>query len=240
MIRLADSTVSEIEMPDESSPNDALSPTGGSPRRVFYREQKGIWLPPTYEELTLGTPNGVFTKAIYVITRGKQTHILPSPLPTPLSSCPPLYSVTWNSPPIDVSHRVCSPLDDPSFLQLVGFGEYGIEVLEIPLSVFSASTGSLGKGKGKATARLEEPVRAEADVGGDVAFLCRGGHWDEPQSYLLSRSNSVMSYSSVSTARSGRTGAEAEAGYYAAVRKGLEDWRVFWIGGDEKDDTDNC
>ncbi|EJD01378.1 uncharacterized protein FOMMEDRAFT_111155 [Fomitiporia mediterranea MF3/22] len=227
LIRLADAAVGEVELNDDS-PKDLFSPIGTSPRRSFIREHKGIWLPPTLEELPLASSEGVSVKPVYILTRGKQTHVIPSPIPTPLSNCPPLYAVTWQQAPSQVCHRICSPLDDPAFLQIIGFGEYGIEVHEIPLSVFS-------KGKSKGKGRAEEPVHAQIDIGGDVAFLFRGGQWHEPRRFLA-RADSFMSTSTASTVRPGGLRKSAEDGFYASCRKGLEDWRVFWLGGEERDD----
>ncbi|OCB87544.1 hypothetical protein A7U60_g5449 [Sanghuangporus baumii] len=227
LIRLADASVGEVELNDDSPRDSLLSPVGHSPRRSFIRESKGLWLPPTYEELPLTYANDLCVRPVYVLTRGKQTHIIPAPMPTPLSTCQPLYVLTWQHTPTQLRHRVCSPLDDPAFLQVIGFGEYGVEVQEIPLSAFTK-----GKGKGRA----QDPVRAAMDLGGDVSFLFRGGQWHEPRRFL-SRSASFMSCSSgTSTVHTGGLRKSAEDGFYASCRKGLEDWRVFWLGGEEKDD----
>lgn len=226
LIRLADSAVLEVE-PYENSPRDIQSPSGLSPRRSFIRESKGYWLPPSVEELPIGYPGRVTSKPVYILTRGKQTQIVPYPIPSSLSSTPPLHTLTWNYTPSHICHRICSPLDEPYFLQVIALGEYGIEVQEVPMSVFT-------HGKGKS--RCDEPIRAEIDIGGDIAYLCRGGQWHEPQRYLT-RSDSFMSYSSASTVRPGRQ--SSEDGFYATVRKGAEDWRVIWLGGTEKEDTDS-
>ena len=226
LIRLADSAVIEVEL-YENSPRDIQSPSSISPRMSFIRESKGYWLPPSLEELPLGYPGQITSKPVYLLTRGKQTQIIPYPIPSPLSSAPPLHVLTWNYTPSHICHRICSPLDEPYFLQVIALGEYGVEVQEVPMSVFTH-----GKGKG----RYDEPVRAEIDIGGDMAYLCRGGQWHEPQRYL-SRSDSFMSTSSAaSTVRPGRQSSEDV--FYATVRKGVEDWRVIWLGGSEKEDTD--
>ncbi|KAH8118401.1 hypothetical protein DFH11DRAFT_1567213 [Phellopilus nigrolimitatus] len=226
LIRLADSCVGEVELYDDS-PRDLYSPVGNSPRRSFVREHKGYWLPPTFEQLPVVSLNQVKNKPVYFLTRGKQTHVIPHPIPTPLFSCPPLSVLTWHNPPNQVCHRVCSPPDEPDFLQVIGFGDFGVEVQELPLSVFS-------KGKGKA--RGEEPVRAQMDVGGDIGFLCRGGQWDKSHRYL-SRADSFMSYSTASTVQPDKKA--AESGFYAWCRKDLEDWRIFWVGGMQKDNVEH-
>lgn len=110
---------------------------------------------------------------------------------------------------------------------MIGLGEYGIEVQEIPLSAFS-------KGKGKA--RGEEDVRAHLDIGGDTGYLCRGGMWHKPPQHFLYRSDSVSSYSSAGTVQMDRK--KSEEGFYTWCRKDLEDWRLFWLGGAERDKDD--
>ncbi|KAI5123406.1 hypothetical protein M0805_006112 [Coniferiporia weirii] len=221
LIRLSDSAVGEVELCDDS-PKDLYSPLGNSPRKSFIREQKGYWLPPTYEELPVGSAGQINILPVYLLTRGKQTHVVSCPLLTPLSTCPPLVVLTWKYTPSQVRHRICAPRGEPDFLQVIGFGDDGVEVQEVPLSMFA-------KGKGKA--RGTEPIRAHMDVGGDVGFLCRGGQWHKP-SRFLSRVDSFMSYSTASTAHPDRR--DDENGFYAWLRRDLEDWRLFWVGGLEK------
>lgn len=225
LIRLADSAVGEVELFEES-PKDISSPLATSPRRSFVRETKGHWLPPSYEELPSPSSNSSSqgTHSVYLLTRGKQTHVVPYPIPTPLSSTPPLCVLTWQYPPTQICNRICFPRNEPSFLQVIGLGEYGIEVQEVPLSTFS-------KGKGKS--RGEEIVRAHTDIGGDTGYFCRGGMWHKPPQHLLLRSDSVMSYSSSTTALVDKK--KAEEGFYAWCRRDLEDWRIFWLGGVERD-----
>jgi len=113
-------------------------------------------------------------------------------------------------------------------LQLTAFNEDGLEILETPLS-------SLVFGSGKERARAaEEPVVAEVVIG-DAGFLCDGGHWHRPYDAPLdlTRSQSVrsaMSFDSMATADI-ISRLESDQGAYGWQRKGLEDWRVFWIGG---------
>lgn len=221
LIRLSDSFVGEVELSEDV----ITSPLGGSPRRSFVREQKALWLPPSYEEVLDNSPGQPNTIPIYLLTRGKQTHIVKAPLSIPLSSSPPLTALNWHHQPSHISHRVCSPFREPPYLQVIAFGQYGIEVQEVPLSIICG-----GKGK----SRRAEPVCAQIDIGGDVGFLCRGGQWNKPLSYLL-RADSFMSYGTNGTVRRNAH----EKGFYGWLRRDLEDWRVFWVGDSSYDDIDS-
>jgi hypothetical protein len=113
-----------------------------------------------------------------------------------------------------------------SYLQLVSLGENGLEIQEIPLSSF-------GKGKGKA--RNEEPTRAEGDIAGAASFLCRGGHWGnlELRSELQRSFSVASSFQSFDTVETDEMQAimKREEGIYLSCRRGLEDYRVIWVGG---------
>ena len=260
LIRLADSAVGEVELFDETAGNHALlSPLGASisvgslgkkPRaswdgRSFHKESKSSWIAPI-RIVVPGQSNAEWTspsQSMYLITRGKHSHILPYPLPANLPSIPPFRTFTWNSVPSHIATRICRPTtqtrqarvqdggDDgssQSFLQVIAFGEEGVEVQEVPLS---GITVNVGKGKSKA----EEPTRATVDIGGDTGFLCLGGHWDDdPAQPHFNRSDSTASNDSVlediANSRPPSWLRERE-GIYGWVRKGAEDWRVFWVGG---------
>lgn len=244
-IRLADSAVGEIELYEPGgaqthrhgeSLNAALS-TSSILRSRMSLEGHHIskWANPVRCELPLPGEPGM-TRSVHLLTRGKQTHIVPCPLPVGPSSYPPLLVIAWQDAPTSISARICEPLGENGyaspFLQLVAFGgATGIEVQEVSLSF-------LGKGKGKA--RLEEPVRADEDLGGDSGFLCTGGHWDQSNHMFhrqgLNRSFSVTSTMSNQTFNSMESEdlldkMKREEGIYAWCRKGVQDWRVFWIGG---------
>jgi len=113
-------------------------------------------------------------------------------------------------------------------LQIIAFGEDGVEVQEIPLHSLSER-----KGKGRAV----PPVHAVADfLGGEAAPLCNGGHWHLQQGVDLARFNSVTSYATATSFDTYETDDiaarfRAEQGIYGWVRKGISDWRVFWLGG---------
>lgn len=272
-IRIADSAVGEMELPDDSfisalnqnqggngnnflSPKDTLSVTMAAgthrvrARLSFEHASPPKWIPPVHCELpVLRTGNNdssvsnsiplETTRKVIFLTRGRKTHILPSPLPTNYATYPSLAIVTWKSPPRNVVPRVCEPdnteetQDLPPFLQLVGFGEDGLEVQEMSLNFISR-----GKGKGKAT--FEEVIRAEDDVIGECGFLASGGHWDQVSRLMdptrMTRSNSTSSDMSGSSYDSVGTSVivsrlKREEGMYGWWRKGARDYRVFWVGG---------
>ena len=112
-------------------------------------------------------------------------------------------------------------------LQLTAFGEDGLEIQEVPLSSL------FGNGKERLS-RCEEPVVSEVDIG-ETGFLCGGGHWHRPYDAPLDLSRSFsmrsgISFDSLATEEVVLR-LEADQGTYGWQRKGLEDWRVFWIGG---------
>jgi hypothetical protein len=237
VIRFADSAVSEIEMYGGDS---LLSPSLPRRSRVsiegFLREPKSCWIPPSTVELPVApSSQRLFSSQnVYVLTKGKQTHILPSPLPAEISAVPPLRMVTWGFIPSIVAPRVCvSPVaGNQPILQLIAFGE-DIEVQEMSLSF-------LTKGKGKS--RDDELLCSQADIGGTTGFLCEGGHWDHfSYSDTISRSisiNSAVSFDSLDTEELVAK-IQMEQGIYGWCQKGCEDWRVFWIGGGGGTETDH-
>jgi len=178
---------------------------------------------------------------IYLVTKTTETQLLPCPLPIGSVPCPPLFKVKWKNAPSHVHPRVSLVTDDqdPPYLQLVGMGEHGVEVQEIPISVIFANVS--GKGKGKAI----DSIRANEDAGGDTGFLCVGGHWDTPEYTLfqgLSRSASTaseMTYDSVTSSEI-VTKMKMQEGMYGWCRKGLEDWRIFWLGGPLSEDFETA
>jgi hypothetical protein len=227
------------------------------------RDNRGSWTLPTKLDLPISTaatpdtadpwdrPSTPSTlvgdgppQSVYLLTRGKQSFMLPCPLPANLQATAPLLTFSWRSQPTFVQPRVVevegggdgtgggggegggpSPWTvAPSrrrVLQLTAFGEDGLEVQETPLS-FSA------KEKG----RLEEPVVSEVIIG-ETGFLCGGGHWHRPYDAPLSRSYSVrsgVSFNSMATEEV-VSRLESDKGIYGWQRKGMEDWRIFWIGG---------
>lgn len=242
-IRLADSAVGELELCDVGNgqlPFQGDSLGSRSKISVEGTHMAAKWIPPIHYELPLPNEPGVTTK-VYLLTRGRQTHIVHSPLRC--SSPQPLHLVAWNASPINISARICQSFPDDRhsspLLQLVAFcGENGLEVQEIPLSFL---------GKGKRKARLEEPIRTKEDLGVDVGFLYTGGHWDasDHKFYLppqaLARSSSALTGTSTASVESSELieKLKQEEGIYGWYRKGLEDWRIFWVGGSGYDDDDS-
>ena len=90
-------------------------------------------------------------------------------------------------------------------------------------------------------------MRTEEDLGGDVGFLYSGGHWDASDHRFhlppeaLARSSSTSSGISIGSVESSELveKLKQEEGIYGWYRKGLEDWRVFWVGGSGHDSDDS-
>ncbi|KAG2042096.1 hypothetical protein BDR03DRAFT_854684 [Suillus americanus] len=255
IIRVADSAVTEVDMFENGGSVSNLSLVSGSGSSVTLnaggslrsrqsrgsmdfaagKEHKGAWVLPSKVDIpTIHIPClGASYSSVFVLTRGKITHIVAAPLPASIHATPPLYIVTWDFPPSSVTARMHLPvpgssqeLPEPS-LQLIGMGDEGVEAHEVPLSYLSGTY----KGKGKA---LPEPPFAQNPLG-EAGFLTVGGHWRRyigaPQ---LERMNTAMSTSSFVS-----TGTEellsrmkAEEGVYGWWRKEWQDWRIFWLGGD--------
>ncbi|KAL4247127.1 hypothetical protein ABKN59_001309 [Abortiporus biennis] len=266
VIRLADSAVGEVELFDENFPvnnyRSSLSPAAafgppsastirksrsswdGSSSKGFHKEHKAIWIPPSRVVLPGPSSRPAFSQTMYILTRGKQSHLLPHPLPASIASTPPYRTFQWSCVPTNVCTRICqrqlSPEDSKmgmssSFLQVIAFSEEGVEVYEITLSSLSEI-----KGKGKSTAM---PIHAQADLGGDTGYLCYGGEWENGFFHSdLGRSNSTASGDSTITLEDVRLGdgtyqRKPDEGLYGWVQRGQEDWRVFWVGGSgDRDD----
>lgn len=255
-IRIADSAAGELELCDTQggSPSSPLSSSASlphtrdslmvSPMRGKGRQTSEAynaswrWVSPVHCELPIPGQFTDIRQKVYLFTRGRTTHVVPCPLPADSSFQPPLHILTWRSTPQHIAVRVCEPSTPygahpvQPFLQVIGFGENGVEVQETTLSFLSA-----GKGKGKAMA--VEAVRAEGEFGGETGFLCMGGHWDQTHRLFnsgLSRNlstRSSLSMASFDTMASDelRIKLKGEEGVYGWVRKGAADWRVFWVGG---------
>ncbi|KAL0580505.1 hypothetical protein V5O48_001492 [Marasmius crinis-equi] len=247
-IRLADAAVGELELQDDTAlyglSRELTSSSSHRKSRLSSSfdppQHAGKWIAPTLCDLPMQTANGQIKK-IMLLTRGKKTHILPYPLPVSLSPCPPYLIITWKNTPSTITPRVCEPPDDssaPPFLQVIALGEMGIEAQERPFSFL----GGGGKGKGKARALADEVMHVEEDTGGDSGFLCHGGHWDQPHFAMqaaqfnagLSRSYSTDSYATTYSSLESEelmNRMEREQGMYCWCRKGVGDYRVFWLGG---------
>lgn len=262
-IRVADSAVGELDLYEDGGAHAQTQQQQGSSRDTLSTAMSstsirrsrmslesssntGKWVPPVRCELPLPDNPGA-TRRVHLLTRGKVTHIVPCPLPANASLYPPLKIVAWQTAPTHVSARVCLPSPEdhdlpPPFVQLIAMGENGVEVQEMSVSFLS-------KGKGKA--RLADAIRAETDVGGHTGFLANGGHWDHSNQAFhrvggLSGLNRSYSTSSDMSANSfDSMGSEdmlvrmaRQQGIYGWCRKGMQDWRVFWVGGPLTDDED--
>jgi len=257
-IRISDSSVGEVELSDDGPPpafssvtslTQAASVSSSNSRRNrsswdgfgFIRE-KPAWMLPTQVELS-STPS----TSIYILTRSKRTHIVPFPLPADIHNTPSFRILTWASAPKHVEARVCRPYshgqeDHPPFLQLIAFGEDGIEVQEVDLNKLTVRPG-----KGKGPANANAIIHAVSDVlGGETGPLCAGGLWHRPvhpENEGLCRTSSVMSYMSALSYDSNDTEElvakfMSERGIYGWVRKGHSDWRVFWVGGTGREEAE--
>lgn len=252
LIRIADSAVGEVELCDENKEGSAFpllsaaaaaaANSGTLNRRSraswdgkggFLREHKATWVPPIKIVLPGPANRPYFSQSMYLLTRGKHSYILPYPLPANLTAFPPHRTLTWNFAPAAVSVRVCIPLPGegiPAFIQVIAFGEDGLEVHEVPFTSISER-----KGKGKSKATGDEPIHAMTDAGGETGFLCPGGHWHRAHCSDLARNDSAMSCDSSASVENFVTDTSrqmrVEEGIYGWVRRGMEDWRVFWVGG---------
>ncbi|KAF8592580.1 hypothetical protein K439DRAFT_1625928 [Ramaria rubella] len=252
LIRISDSAVGEIDLWEgyghgHSRRSSSHTPASASPFRrsigsleglSITKDWKGPWIPPAEITLTPTTPHSSFAAesvTIYLLTRGKRTHIVPSPLPMPLSSHAPLKILEWGSRPTRVVPRSCEDaITGRPFLQVTALGEEGVEVQELSLSFLNPSDE---KGKGKAH---DETVIVQAEVGpGGAGFLCAGGHWSEHDVQRSNQPPSLQRHESASTVDTVDVMAKhtREQGFYAWTQKGYSDWRVFWLGGDSRDEV---
>lgn len=243
LIRLSDSAVEEVDLPEDGSINPSapgLASTTSLRQRARLsseiREMASRWIMPIRCELPIAgfPPEQGITEPVYILTKGRRTCVLPCPLPTKSSpSYIPLYDVFWKTHPRHVSTRVLIPEGDvqadSAVLQFIAFNENGIEIHE-------TGVGFMRKGKGHAVP--EDVVHAEEDMG-ETGFLSMGGNWDRiDQPYGLNAQglslfSAVSSTSSIDSTDSSDIVAHLsrEAGVYGWYRKDPEDWRIFWLGG---------
>ncbi len=207
------------------------------------------WLPLV--DLLLPPTISPAIDSVCFITRGKTTQVYPLPLPMPFNGSPdpPLRTLTWQYQPSKIQARITATMN----LQLLAFGEHGVELQE---SSFDFVTNPVAP-KGKARETIMPVLRAYADVGGPAGHLCVGGHWDRPISggagspmwtghtspaspSILSRADTwsstydgdeVQSSVTSHTASVAQTRAALNVGgVYGWSMKGSEDFRVFWMG----------
>ncbi|KAJ7167806.1 hypothetical protein C8R46DRAFT_950927 [Mycena filopes] len=199
---------------------------------------RSVWLMPVRCEVP-GPDASAASRNVYVLTRGVTTHVVPCPLPS--TQVAPLAVFVWRVAPTHVTPRVGNGV-----LQVTALGEGSVEVVEVPLLALGTSFrayspgASAAKGKGKAHVEDGVPVRVEEDAGGETGFLCPGGHWDDPHQNgyantppRLQRAVSDASGRSFDSTDTEEAVARLrrEQGIYGWCRKGVADWRVFWLGG---------
>jgi len=237
---------------------------------------------------SLSPEEGVSTSSVYLVTRGKQSILLPCPLPANMQLVVPLQTFSWRSPPSYVSPRIIE-LDYPDrgggggggggggnrsecqhsatssssssgpmsatsaslsmatstttrgvrVLQLTAFGgEDGLEIQETLLSSLFSSTKERSSPRGTD----DSPIVSEVVDIGDTGFLSGGGHWHRPYDAPLDLRRSYSASSAVSfdsmPASEVMSRLESDQGIYGWQRKGLEDWRVFWVGGTGETDDE--
>lgn len=111
-------------------------------------------------------------KTVCVLTKGLKSHIIRSPIPNPISTTSPLVEIRWTKPPTGISARISQPAAVPSsralggsapvpssiseaLLQIVGFGQAGIEVIEISVASLKAHDVRLRRGASFTTTRSD-------------------------------------------------------------------------------------
>jgi len=236
LIRLSDAAVSEVELvdDDEAPPTSHIFSRISTVSTATLRARAGLsldiresvakWLVPVRCELPV--PGQVdTTQSVYILTHGKRTHIVPCPFPARSPPTPPLHALFWKYNPKHVSSRVIhsrnDPVGEPPLLQLVAFNDNGIEVQETTLTFL--------RNKGKGRAMPDDLVKAEEDTGGETGFLAVGGNWDQLDNlYGLQTPETAKSIDSMDSVDR----IKRDEGVYGWCRKGFEDWRVFWVGGD--------
>ncbi|EKM59490.1 uncharacterized protein PHACADRAFT_191858 [Phanerochaete carnosa HHB-10118-sp] len=243
LIRIADAAVGEVELYDDgtSSLHGMLLSSGSTTSlskrsraswdgRGFVKDTKAAWIPPCKVDFSEPQLGRSLSQSMYILTRGKQSHILPHPLPTNMSVVPPYRVIHWSSPPNNVTARISRPENGSQpVIHIVAFGDDGIEVQELSLSRLSQRDGK---------SREDEPLRVQADFGGtEAGFLVAGGHWHKPfgSSFTHTPNGSDLDADSDLDLLPEELAdvMYAEQGIYGWIRKGSEDWRVIWLGGDE-------
>jgi hypothetical protein len=83
----------------------------------------------------------------------------------------------------------------------------------------------------------DDLIKGEEDIGGDTGFLTVGGNWDQLDNlYGLQPALTGQSMDNMDSLDL-RERMRRDQGIYGWYRKGFEDWRVFWVGGDRSQDT---
>lgn len=256
---MADSAVSEIELWDDGgAPPPSPQPTSSLPLPMsagsgfrksldalaFGRDAKGLWLPLTTIDVPVppsaraDLPEVYSSKIFILISRGRQTHIYPSPLPMPLTANPPLRIIRWQNAPRQVTARLSVAPGRESRLQVIAFTEAGIDASESSLGFlfqpldYGSSSGK-GKGKAKVPYMSSDPiVRGKFDSPDPVGFLARGGLWHDLDTENGPRPGFKRYNMELDSTVWSNVNVEQGLGIYAWCCKGFEDYRVIWLGED--------
>lgn len=256
LIRVADSAVIEIELwtegendpPPSSNPTSSPQSTHSSNSLPGFRlggGSKAWWLPL----VTVEIPNSALVTSgidippvelttVLLVSRGRQTHFFTSPLPIPMNARRPLRVVHWNAYPRQIVARLSIGSVEErreTKLHILAFTENGVEVIEMCLD-FLASPPDVSWGKGKGTMK-RAPVHPEPQIRTVwqppeiTGYLGRGGHWDGLDT---SSGRSQMRHGQSNTGHAPITGTKVEQGQglYVWLQKGLDDYRVAWLGED--------
>jgi len=117
-------------------------------------------------------------------------------------------------------------------LHILAFTEDGVEVMESSLDFLSCPPDvSWGKGKGtmkRIPVPPEPQIRAVWQPPEMTGYLARGGHWDGLDT---SSGRPEMRRGQSSTYTTG-INVEQGQGLYVWLHKGLDDYRVAWLGED--------
>lgn len=256
LIRVADSAVIEIELWTEgetdplpsSNPTSSPQSTHSSTSLPGFRiggGSKAWWLPlvtveiPNLALVTSGIdvpPVGLTT--LLLVSKGRQTHFFTSPLPIPVNARRPLCVVHWNAYPRQIVARLSMGSVNErreTKLHILAFTENGVEVIETSLDFLSSPPDvSWGKGKG-ATKRVPVPpepqIRTAWQPPEITGYLGRGGHWDGLDT---SSGRPEMRRGQSNLGHTSTTGMKVEQGQglYVWLQKGLDDYRVAWLGED--------
>ncbi|KAG8829539.1 hypothetical protein FRC17_006423 [Serendipita sp. 399] len=259
LIRIIDSSVSELELWDDGGRPPSPIQTISSPTSIHslhsasairrsiqdnlpFGRDKSPWLPLVTMEIpypaNFNPPPPAASKTVLIISRGTQSHILESPLRMPMANHSPLRVVRWQGIPFSVTARLSITEGKETRLQLVAFSDRGIEVAETATHFLfkppdAGQPEGKGKGKSKSAAIPSDPlIRGQHLSLETTRYLGRGGLWHtlemtSGQPELKSPVSSVFETPAPFSSR-----LEKGQGIYACVQRGLEDYRVVWLGDD--------
>lgn len=258
LIRLADASVSELELWDDGEGDRMPPPLQSSSPQSLHSSHtisgilaalssKTLWLPLVTVQIPIAVPPAVenspsqsSSKTIALLSRGRLTHIISTPLPIPVNSRPPLSVIRWNHIPRQIAARLSGAPGDgrEAVLQVIAFGESGIEVVETGLQFLfrqpdQGVNGNKGKGKVKTgTASTDFVTRATWDSPETIGYLGRGGYWNALDTSSGRPEVRQDPYITDPVLANAGQMVERGQGIYGWMRKGLDDYRVIWFGED--------